>query len=474
VPRTLLCCAALAALALPARAEPTVTSAEMVIPLTVQPMAAPKPALRYLLLPELKEMNPGNPIQNYLKCYMEQQHFFFDKESFARREEYQKMPLKELPAKELLDYGHAALRQADWAARLDKPDWQILLKLKIEGISLLLPDVQQMRTLAGALKVRFRAEVATGRFDDALRTAKTMFAMSRHMGEHPTLIGDLVGIALATITIGPLEEMLEQPGCPNLYWALTNLPTPLISVQTGMEGERALIRGEFRDLDDSAPMSEEQIKKLIVHIDKILEIAQIEQKKPDQPNRGTRAFLDARVKDEAVVSAARRRLVEYGLPEERLLRFPADQVILLDEWRDFEVNRDEAMKLMNLPTWQVEPALGGLASKTEPARDEGPGQGLFLGLAPALHKVRQAQGRLEQRIALLRHVEALRLYAAEHDGKLPEKLSDCPVPLPADPFTGKPFRYELDGATAHLRGTPPAGQEKTPALNVHYIVTIRK
>jgi hypothetical protein len=88
--------------------------------------------------------------------------------------------------------------------------------------------------------------------------------------------------------------------------------------------------------------------------------------------------------------------------------------------------------------------------------------------------VRRAQGRLEQRIALLRHVEALRLYAAEHDGKLPEKLSDIEVPLPVDPFTGKPFAYKVEGGTAHVRGSPPRGEEKIPAYNVHYEITLRK
>ncbi len=47
------------------------------------------------------------------------------------------------------------------------------------------PTCRQMRPLAKALKVRFRAEVALGRFDDALSTAKTMFAMSRHLGAAP-------------------------------------------------------------------------------------------------------------------------------------------------------------------------------------------------------------------------------------------------------------------------------------------------
>ena len=73
-----------------------------------------------------------------------------------------------------------------------------------------------------------------------------------------------------------------------------------------------------------------------------------------------------------------------------------------------------------------------------------------------MENVRPTQARLDQRIALLRHVEALRLYAAEHNGSLPVRLAECPVPLPDDPFTGKPFRYELDGTTARLRGSPPA------------------
>ena len=99
---------------------------------------------------------------------------------------------------------------------------------------------------------------------------------------------------------------------------------------------------------------------------------------------------------------------------------------------------------------------------------------LFDAAQSALIKVHRAQARLEQRIALLRHVEALRLYAAEHDGTLPAKLSDISVPLPDDPFTGKPYNYQLDGDIAHIRGTPPRGEEKNPGFNVHYEVTLQK
>jgi hypothetical protein len=433
----LLCCVALAAVALPLRAEQTITSTETLIRLSVRPMAEPKPALRYLLLPELKELTPGNPIPNYLKCILDQD-FTTDREVLRP----------------------SALRLADRAARMDRPDWQILLRVKTDGIGLLLPDVQKIRGLAAALQERFRDENSKRRFDDSIRTAKTMFAMSRHMGEHPTLIGELVGIAIAFVAIGPLEEMLEQPGCPNLYWALTNLPSPMVTLDWGLEGERVLIESELKELIDTAPMSKEQINKLVEHIDKLRELDR-------QPQKATRKFLDSQNKDEKAIRSAIQRLAESGLSEEKLQRFPADQVLLLDQKLAYEISRDEMMKLMKLPSLQIEARIGRMKKKPD-------GYSLFGFLVPAIIKVRRAQSRLEQRIALLRHVEALRIYAAANDGKLPAKLSDFTVPLPDDPFTGKPFRYEVEGNTAHFRGTPPAGEVKNPGYNVHYQVTVQK
>jgi hypothetical protein len=439
VSRSLLFAVLVVVFPVSAHAETMITETEFLIRLNVSPKAAPKPALRYVLLPELKELTPGNPIPNYLRCLL-------DQDNTARQPKL----------------GVSALRLADRAARMDKPDWQILLKVKTDGIGLLLPDLQKIRELAAGLQERFHNEVVHQRFDDGLRTARTMFAMSRHTGEHPTLIGDLVGIAIAFVAIGPLEEMLEQPGCPNLYWALTSLPNPLISIDKGLEGERALIRSEFRELDDKEPMTEKQIKKMIFHIDNLRD----QEGKLDKKVNGARAWIDARSKNKESIRAAQLRLIEYGISEERVKRFPTDQVMLLDGYREYEILRDEVMKRAYLPTWQFDASDVPSKSDYEKA---------LLGfLVPALQKVRSAQGRLEQRIALLRHVEAIRMYAAAHDGKLPAKLADCPVPLPNDPTTGKPFRYQVDGNTAHLRGTPPKGMEKINAYNVHYELTIKK
>jgi hypothetical protein len=431
---------------------------ETLIRLSVSPAAAPKPALRYALLPELAEMKPGNPVQGYLKCYLEQYRFVFDEEEFDRRKTLLAMPLEELPAPDPRELGRLALAQLDTAARLDNADWQILLTLRADGFFTLLPDVQVMRTLARALQARLRAEVAAGRVDDAIRTAKTMFAMARHLGEHPTLIANLVGGAIANMAFLPLEQMLAHPDCPNLYWALTNLPDPLISIKTGLDGERMMCSTFFRQLDSTAPMSAEQIQTFIEPIDKLLS---------EGNPVPIRQYLAARTKDEQKLAAARKRLVESGLPEARLKAFPPDQVILLDEARECLVRFDELAKTTVVSAWQFEALLEkSNAVKKEPAR-------FADALIPIFSSARRAQGRLQQRIDLLRHVEALRVYAAEHGGVFPAKLAEISVPLPDDPFTGEPFLYEMSGKTAHLRGTPPTAEKNNPGYRIHYEITLK-
>jgi hypothetical protein len=430
----------------------------------VKPTAAPKPVLKYQLLPELKEMNPGNPLQAYLKCFMEQNNFYYNKEAVENREKWQTTPLKELPLKEMRDYGARSLSQADYAARLDTLDWQILIPLKREGINLLLPEIQQMRRLAGALKVRFRVEIAEGRFEDAIVTAKTLFALSRHLGAHPTLIGDLVGIAVANLAIGPLEELMEQPGSPNLFWALTDLPHPFIDLRNGLQGERTIMATEFALIDDKAPMEDTQVRKVV---DRLTELGRVNEGSRE-PARDIGQWLDQRVKDEDHVRAARARLVASGLPADRVKSFRPIQVILVDEKLAFDSTRDEATKGMSLPFWQAEQ----LGVKNVPSKEKD--ETLLGGLIPATHRVRMAQARLDQRLALLTCVEALRIHAAENGGKFPARLEDVKLPLPTDPVTGKAFIYKLTEGTATLQGTPPAGMEKNAAYNVRYELTIAK
>ena len=145
-----------------------------------------------------------------------------------------------------------------------------------------------------------------------------------------------------------------------------------------------------------------------------------------------------------------------------------DQVLLLDEARECQARFDEIAKIVKFPAWQFEALFKNL--------NAGKGAHSILGKElfglTALVNGRRALGRLDQRIALLRHVEAVRMYAAEHGGALPAKLSDIAVPLPVDPFTGKPFGYEVAGRTVHLRGSPPEAEKNNAPYRLHYEVTI--
>jgi hypothetical protein len=91
-----------------------------------------------------------------------------------------------------------------------------------------------------------------------------------------------------------------------------------------------------------------------------------------------------------------------------------------------------------------------------------------------LKQVCSAQARRERELFALRVVEALRIYAAAHEGRLPDKLDDVKeVPLPNDPGTGKPFEYSREGETATLISMVPNDPQKYEN-GIRYRVTIRK
>ena len=297
--------------------------------LTVHPAAEPKPALKYQLLPEVRELKPGNPVQWYMRCFMEQRNFFFRKDVVAERAKQRTMPLKDLPAEGLRNYGGNALTQADWGARLDTPDWQVLDRVHTDGPELRLPELGPLRELAGALQVRFRGEVARRDFDDAIRTAKTMFALARHLGESPASAANRLGLTIADMTLDTLTEMVQQPGCPNLYWALTDLPCPLVELRKGAQGDRTLADTELRTLREAA-LTDADMEEVVSRISGRAGFARVQAGKPP---RNLRAELAARVKDADAVSAARQRLIDAGVGKEAVAGFSALQVILLDEKR---------------------------------------------------------------------------------------------------------------------------------------------
>ncbi len=450
------------------------------IRITLHPAAAPAPALRYHLLPQLHEMTPGNAAERYKQAIaVMKKAGDAGGVSPGDAENWLDLPPAELPrdkARKLLDCYAEAFRIADRAARSEFCDWGFAERLRQKGILTLLPELQPMRDLARLLALRARLEILDGHTDRAIRALQTGFAAAKHVGETPVLIGYLVGVAMGTVTAKELELLLSQPGAPNLYWALTDLPRPFIDIRTAMEGERIGIYGTFPGLTeairnpDAPPLKPEQIK---AGVDLLVNEFNFGKDYP------TRAAISVWVR--AKHPAAKEALVAAGWPREKVEKMPHMEVALLHALRQYDRLLDEMVKWRTFPYAE---ALKGLdqaerqlkeakVKELSPSGDV-PAIPLAPRLLPAIKKVFGAHARINRRFAALRCVEAIRLYAAAH-GKLPARLEDVKeVPIPKDPYLGKPFVYRVGKGTATLEGPPPAGETANPGNALVYELTLKK
>jgi hypothetical protein len=453
----------------PGAPPPKAEDIETLVRLQVEPMAPPRPALKYQLLPEAKELQPGNPIHGYARCFAEYHEFFYDKEALVRYKEWMDLPLAELTTEVRAYVDAGPLKRFDDAARLDRPYWGMIQELKRDGVSTLLPDLQLLRHLAGWNRIRIRYALTERRFDDAIAHAKSGFQLARHLDENQTLIGDLVGVAIGVVTCQAMEEMLNQPGAPNLFWAWSSLPSPLVPIVNGVRGEFAMVFADFGDLcDPKRVWGEEDLAEVMQKVKVLPTYADFSGKDVD----ALTAWATPRLTDAKWLAESRKECVAQGFPPPKVKRYPPEQLVFHALLRKFVVGRDDAAKYVHLPFTQVQDRLG--ERNDRPTADAAVDQICSRFLTGNFWQVKLAQTRLEQRLAMLRIVEALRWYAGENDGRFPQKLANFKEPLPNDPVTGKPFKYEYDGEVAHLRGTPPKGMEELRGYNVHYEVTLRK
>ena len=116
-----------------------------------------------------------------------------------------------------------------------------------------------------------------------------------------------MGVAVAYVAIGPLEELLEQRGCPNLYWALTNLPDRSSRSRRAPQGERVWVLAEFRELKARCAHERRAVSRFIAHIDPILSLDE-----SGKPKQRVRDWLNETKVTRELVDAARRRLIEVG------------------------------------------------------------------------------------------------------------------------------------------------------------------
>ena len=196
-------------------------------PIVLRPAAAPVPALKYQLLPDHRTPAPGNAAIFYhraIEMSLEQQ----SREQRARsRTEAELDPglgarsaLSDSarPAKRLLEASRNALHEVELGARRPTCDWGF--EQREQPVELLIGEIQQMRALIRLVSLRARLAVLDGHLDDAVHWIQTGFAMARHTSLGPVLIQSLIGVSMSQVMCIPLEDLIQAPGAPSLYWAL--------------------------------------------------------------------------------------------------------------------------------------------------------------------------------------------------------------------------------------------------------------
>lgn len=443
--------------------------------LTLQPMATPSPALKYRLLPTLAEQTPGNAAFEYYRACSAELLSHRSAEMSKKIHAWLEPPPSQLPRKEM-DWilRYRPLQAIDQGARREYVDWQMTGRLRQEGAGLRTPELQELRDFANLLKLRAGLEVAGGQYDQAVYSLETGFALARHLGEVPTLISGLVGIAIASQVAHQLETLIQSPNSPNLYWALTNLPRPLVSLRKPFQGDNLTLEKEIplpKGLEARAVSPAEaralmnQLTRLIQGIDGV---------PADLPSPQVELAAAALVVKS--YTPAKHFLIGRGLDAARVEAMPAPQVVFLAARLQFDQMHDDLHKWLHLPYWEAQPGLARTLEDFAAARSSmEAGPMLAATFLSSADKVLLAQARLERQLAALRVVEALRLHAAAHDGQLPAALRDVTeVPIPIDPVTGKDFEYRRDGAAASLTAPPPPGYPDVPPHRLHYEITLKR
>ncbi len=356
----------------------------------------------------------------------------------------------------------ARCERCDWELPLDGPDIY----------SILLPELQRMRNLARVVALKARWQIASGDCEGAIRTLQIGFAMARHAAEGPTLINGLVGVAMCNLMLGQVDDLVQSPKAPNLYWALTSLPAPMIDLRKGVEIEMSSVYRmcpALRDAETAHRTPEQWLAAIDDLGARLTELM--------GGNNAPPVFQQSRlaVAGLAILAypRAKKELVAQGRSAAEVEAMPVAQVVAIQTVRTFNELRDDTFKWFFVPYWQAQ--AGAAAAENRLRAEAGSKELIPLAgmLLPAIRQASFAPVRQDRHIAELRVIEAVRMYAAAHNGQLPERLDMITeVPIPLNPATGRAFEYKASNGKAIL--DDPAPPDEPTRGGARYELIIEK
>ncbi len=313
-----------------------------------------------------------------------------------------------------------------------------------------LSEIQALRQLGRNQSLRCRLAIAEGDFAAARTIIGENLQLAHQLSAEPFLVSTLIGRTIAQSSFDDALYLVAEPSSPNLYWAIAELPNPLVDASRAMEFETELLFLQVRPLRKIGlvPLAETDWSEFLAEV---------------MPLMGDECNLVKRFKSAGMLGASlfiasagpeveAYLLNECDMSDEQLDKLPATQAFFLAVVRMYETASREAAQLVHAPTSAQAAMISTGRKRQERASDLYPVlSNTIHWVAPRVERpVVEAGWRLQQRLALLQTVESIRDHLAKHDSQWPEALSDLSLPAPHDPVTDDPFAWSVQSGKATL------------------------
>lgn len=425
------------------------------VKVTLSPAAEPIPVLKYRFTERPTATVVGNAAPIYLRLIHELPDGSFTqaKVNAAELLNVSDQDFSPKDAAKVLEPWQGRLELLRLGSLRKECDWDYpVLEQREDVIAVLLPDAQTMRDWGRILALQARLQIARGEFDAAAETIATGFRFAQHVGNGPFLINGLVGIANARLMVDQLERWVAAEDSPNIYWAVTSMPRPLISLRDSLETEFRIIELLFPEIDQFEQLSADgewdfMYRRIVKRINKLTAkqiLFGIEDRKKIKPLTNPK---------EDIGPAARKYL--QGMPDwsdKDVDEMSDEQAIVRYVVTGFRDIRDTMFKNTYLPYDAAFRRFGAAEAYLDERCLEHRGIEVMCHMMASTGKAQLAEARMERRLAAIRTLEALRLHLAE-EGELPASLDSLQaLAIPGDPITGRPFLYQRNETTAELSG----------------------
>lgn len=430
------------------------------------------------LLPPADQIVSGNALLDYFLAgtYSYRQYYQSDPERARQRLKWLETPFAELPVDEIRkEMGETTFstRMIVEGAKKSYADSIYLERIRRTGGNTPLGEIETLRDTMRDLYLQAQVMVRRGEFEKAFELVRSGFAVSRHVS---TMSGDIpfrVSANFARYATDILRHMISRPDAPNLYWAIAQLPRPLLQTDKLMEIE-LLTWNSVSDLGDfDRSMSEAEAEAIFDRWSLIGFSMNILVDPMTDEWRTARTQFVERLYPIALEQLKK----QHDRPAEKLAEMPKSQVCMIffheiwtadfvrfARWSQFEpwivfARIVQEKKSESDPYAAIREKLPRLPWT---GRDGKPFEANPFSAEHAEHFVlghATLIAGLETRLNVLMILESIRDYAVDHP-ELPESLDALtryPLKL-TDHFTGKPIRYRrIDAKTATIEAGPPEG-----------------